>query len=82
MSQFPQHKARKRFGQNFLHDAGVIDRIIPEPVGGAQRMPATAIAAVGKDIAAMLKDLAGRKPADLIRDRRQKFLSMGASSLA
>ena len=28
MSQFPQHKARKRFGQNFLHDAGVIDRII------------------------------------------------------
>ena len=28
MNQFPQHKARKRFGQNFLHDAGVIDRII------------------------------------------------------
>ncbi|MGR3416740.1 hypothetical protein [Paracoccus sp. (in: a-proteobacteria)] len=51
-------------------------------MGGAQRMPATAIAAVGKDIAAMLKDLAGRKPADLIKDRRQKFLSMGASSLA
>ena len=23
-----QHKARKRFGQNFLHDAGVIDRIL------------------------------------------------------
>ncbi len=22
------HKARKRFGQNFLHDAGVIDRIV------------------------------------------------------
>ena len=65
-----------------LKKLGVIDRIIPEPVGGAQRMPATAIAAVGKDIAAMLKDLAGRKPADLIRDRRQKFLSMGASSLA
>lgn len=24
----PQHQARKRFGQNFLHDAGVIDRIV------------------------------------------------------
>ena len=23
-----QHRARKRFGQNFLHDAGVIDRIL------------------------------------------------------
>ena len=22
------HKARKRFGQNFLHDQGIIDRII------------------------------------------------------
>ncbi len=30
-----QHKARKRFGQNFLTDAGVIDRIVeviaPQP---------------------------------------------------
>ncbi|HAW40425.1 MAG TPA: 16S rRNA (adenine(1518)-N(6)/adenine(1519)-N(6))-dimethyltransferase, partial [Pseudomonas sp.] len=23
-----QHRARKRFGQNFLHDAGVIHRIL------------------------------------------------------
>ena len=28
MSQIYQHLARKRFGQNFLHDTGVIDRII------------------------------------------------------
>ena len=28
MSQIYQHRARKRFGQNFLHDSGVIDRII------------------------------------------------------
>ncbi|MGH8466999.1 MAG: ribosomal RNA small subunit methyltransferase A, partial [Pseudomonas sp.] len=28
MSEQYQHKARKRFGQNFLHDAGVIDRIL------------------------------------------------------
>ena len=28
MSQIYQHRARKRFGQNFLHDTGVIDRII------------------------------------------------------
>lgn len=27
MSEY-QHRARKRFGQNFLHDAGVIDRIL------------------------------------------------------
>ena len=54
---------------------------IAEPVGGAQRDPAAAIKAVGEEIAAMLADLSGRKPADLIRDRRQKFLDMGSKSL-
>ncbi|PRB80844.1 16S rRNA (adenine(1518)-N(6)/adenine(1519)-N(6))-dimethyltransferase RsmA [Pseudomonas sp. MYb185] len=28
MSQFAPHRARKRFGQNFLHDHGVINRIL------------------------------------------------------
>ncbi|SNR38963.1 acetyl-CoA carboxylase carboxyltransferase subunit alpha [Paracoccus sediminis] len=64
-----------------LKKLGVIDRIIAEPVGGAQRDPAAAIAAVGEEIAAMLADLKGRKPADLIQDRRQKFLAMGSKSL-
>ncbi|OUM06632.1 16S rRNA (adenine(1518)-N(6)/adenine(1519)-N(6))-dimethyltransferase [Pseudomonas syringae] len=28
MTEHYQHRARKRFGQNFLHDAGVIDKIL------------------------------------------------------
>ncbi|TCT98928.1 16S rRNA (adenine(1518)-N(6)/adenine(1519)-N(6))-dimethyltransferase RsmA [Pseudomonas sp. LP_4_YM] len=28
MNEQYQHRARKRFGQNFLHDAGIIDRIL------------------------------------------------------
>ncbi|SNT72938.1 acetyl-CoA carboxylase carboxyltransferase subunit alpha [Paracoccus seriniphilus] len=60
----------------------VIDRIIPEPLGGAQRAPQQAIKAVGEEIVAMLEELKGMKPADLIKDRRQKFLSMGSKSLA
>ena len=65
-----------------LKRLGVIDRIIAEPVGGAQRDPAAAIKAVGEEIAAMLAELDGVKPADLIRDRRRKFLDMGSKSLA
>jgi acetyl-CoA carboxylase carboxyl transferase subunit alpha len=65
-----------------LKKLGVIDRIIGEPLGGAQRDPAAAIKAVGEEIAAMLAELDGKKPADLIRDRRQKFLDMGSKSLA
>ena len=61
---------------------GVIDRIITEPAGGAQRDKDAAIKAVGKELAAMLKDLSGRKPADLVKDRRQKFLAMGEKGLA
>lgn len=64
-----------------LHKLGVIDRIVPEPVGGAQRHAADTIAAVGQEIAAMLKDLSGKKPAELIKARRQKFLKMGAKGL-
>ena len=65
-----------------LKKLDVIDRIIAEPMGGAQRQPAEAIAKVGTEIAAMLEDLSGKSPAELIADRRQKFLAMGAHSLA
>ena len=65
-----------------LHRLGVIDRIIKEPLGGAQRAPKDAIDAVGKALEVMLKELTGKKPEALIRDRRQKFLDMGAKGLA
>jgi acetyl-CoA carboxylase carboxyl transferase subunit alpha len=65
-----------------LSRLGVIDRVIPEPVGGAQRDRAATIAAVGKAIGQMLGELAGRKPAALVADRRRKFLQMGAKGLA
>ncbi|MBL9053351.1 MAG: acetyl-CoA carboxylase carboxyltransferase subunit alpha [Tabrizicola sp.] len=65
-----------------LQKLGIIDRIVTEPVGGAQRVPTEAIAAVGKAIEAMLAELSGKKPEALIKDRRQKFLDMGAKGLA
>jgi len=65
-----------------LQKLGVIDRIIKEPVGGAQRGPKETVDAVGKAIETMLKELTGKKPEALIRDRRQKFLDMGSKGLA
>ncbi|WP_225026363.1 acetyl-CoA carboxylase carboxyltransferase subunit alpha [Xinfangfangia pollutisoli] len=65
-----------------LQKLGLIDRIVAEPVGGAQRAPSEAVAAVGKAIEAMLKDLGGKKPEALIKDRRQKYLDMGTKGLA
>jgi acetyl-CoA carboxylase carboxyl transferase subunit alpha len=60
----------------------VIDRVIAEPLGGAQRDRVTTIAAVGNAIRGMLDELKGRKPAALIADRRRKFLQMGSRGLA
>ncbi|WP_309668324.1 acetyl-CoA carboxylase carboxyltransferase subunit alpha [Tabrizicola sp.] len=65
-----------------LQKLGIIDRIVKEPLGGAQRAPKEAIDAVGKAIEMMLKELSGKKPDALIKDRRQKFLEMGSKGLA
>ncbi len=65
-----------------LTKLGVADRIINEPMGGAHRDPKTAIAAVGKAISAMLKDLRSKSRDELVKDRRQKFLNMGDKGLA
>ncbi|MDB6176782.1 acetyl-CoA carboxylase carboxyltransferase subunit alpha [Paracoccus sp. Z330] len=65
-----------------LKKLDVIDRIIPEPLGGAQRDPQQVVKAVGEEISKMLKELKGMSPTDLIKDRRKKFLAMGSKSLA
>ena len=65
-----------------LRKLGVIDRIVPEPVGGAQRAPRAAIAEAGRALAAMLAELDGRPPEALRADRREKFLAMGRAEAA
>ncbi|MEM1079672.1 MAG: acetyl-CoA carboxylase carboxyltransferase subunit alpha [Pseudomonadota bacterium] len=65
-----------------LHTLGVVDRIIPEPVGGAQRHKDDTIARVGKALEGMLAELTDRSPEALVKDRRAKFLAMGSRGLA
>jgi acetyl-CoA carboxylase carboxyl transferase subunit alpha len=56
---------------------GVIDRIVPEPAGGAHRDPAAAIAATGEAIAGVLDELGGLDRETVRRQRREKFLAIG-----
>jgi acetyl-CoA carboxylase carboxyl transferase subunit alpha len=60
-----------------LKSLGLIDGIIPEPLGGAHRDPDSVIAATGNVIASALAELSARSGEQLRNDRRQKFLSMG-----
>ena len=56
---------------------GMIDVIVPEPVGGAHRDPKAAIAATGEAIAAALSELRPLDAAAVRSQRREKFLQMG-----
>ncbi|MFJ6326271.1 MULTISPECIES: acetyl-CoA carboxylase carboxyltransferase subunit alpha [unclassified Rhizobium] len=60
-----------------LKSLGVIDGIIPEPLGGAHRDPQSVIAATGDIIANALSELSSRSGDQLRSDRRQKFLNIG-----
>ncbi|HEU0223710.1 MAG TPA: acetyl-CoA carboxylase carboxyltransferase subunit alpha [Paracoccaceae bacterium] len=60
---------------------GVIDRIIPEPVGGAQRHPEQTMQRVGEAVAGMLAEIDGRGPDEIRAERRRKYLAMGSKSL-
>jgi acetyl-CoA carboxylase carboxyl transferase subunit alpha len=56
----------------------IIDRIVPEPVGGAHRDHAMAAAALATAIDEELDALSGFSSKELLQQRRAKFLSMGA----
>lgn len=60
-----------------LKGLGVIDGIIPEPVGGAHRDPQAVIQAAGDVIATALGELSPRAGDQLRSERRQKFLNIG-----
>jgi acetyl-CoA carboxylase carboxyl transferase subunit alpha len=60
-----------------LKSLGVIDTIVPEPLGGAHRDPAAAITALGDAMDQALNGLHNLSPEQLRRDRREKFLAMG-----
>ncbi len=56
---------------------GIIDGIVPEPLGGAHREPEAAIRAVGEEMEMALARFAGLTPAALRAAREEKFLAMG-----
>jgi acetyl-CoA carboxylase carboxyl transferase subunit alpha len=60
-----------------LEQLKVIDQIVQEPIGGAHREPAAAIAKVGAAIAEALDELSKLSPAELRQQRRERFMAIG-----
>ena len=60
-----------------LQGLGVVDRVVPEPLGGAHRSPAEAIANLKAAVVEELDGLAKLDRSKLIDQRRAKFLAIG-----
>jgi acetyl-CoA carboxylase carboxyl transferase subunit alpha len=60
-----------------LKKYGVIDEIVPEPLGGAHRLPAEAMKAVREAVARALSSQSGLSSDALRKQRRDKFLAIG-----
>lgn len=61
-----------------LLELGVIDDIIPEPLGGAHRDPKTVFDRVAKALTNRLFELSELSPQQLLAQREQKYRKMGA----
>jgi acetyl-CoA carboxylase carboxyl transferase subunit alpha len=60
-----------------LGQLGIVDGILPEPVGGAHRDPDTAVATLREALITHLDRLSHLGPEALIEDRLKKFRRMG-----
>lgn len=65
-----------------LRKLALVDHVVPEPMGGAQRDPDGTVDAVGQQVWECLEPLLGLDGATLRGRRREKFLEMGRNGVA
>jgi acetyl-CoA carboxylase carboxyl transferase subunit alpha len=65
-----------------LKDLGVIDEIVPEPLGGAHRAKEETIERLGQSLETALERFDNMDGDQVRRDRREKFLQMGRNGLS
>jgi acetyl-CoA carboxylase carboxyl transferase subunit alpha len=60
-----------------LKTLGLIDKIVPEPLGGAHRDPQATAASLKKALAEALAGLQEKKPKELIEERLERLMAYG-----
>ena len=60
-----------------LMELGIVDEVVPEPLGGAHRDPAAVFAAVGVTIERALEELSGIDPTELVASRYERLRAIG-----
>jgi acetyl-CoA carboxylase carboxyl transferase subunit alpha len=62
---------------NRLKTLGLVDKVVPEPLGGAHRDPQAAAQALRKALAEALRLLREKKPKQLVEERLERLMSYG-----
>jgi acetyl-CoA carboxylase carboxyl transferase subunit alpha len=57
---------------------GVIDEILPEPLGGAHNEPETTVEAVARAVESAVNRLSKLKPGSLVKSRYERYRRIGA----
>lgn len=73
----PEAAAAMKITATDLHRLGIVDEIVPEPVGGAHSDPAAAAELLGPSLDKAMKELQKLKPPLLLEERYKKFRKMG-----
>lgn len=73
----PEAAEALRLNARDLLEFGIVDEVIPEPMGGAHNDPAAAAAALKETVAGALRELAKVKPDKLLARRYDKFRAIG-----
>jgi len=60
-----------------LKTLGVIDKVVPEPLGGAHRDPQATAASLRKALTEAFRALKDRKPKELVEDRLERLMAYG-----
>jgi acetyl-CoA carboxylase carboxyl transferase subunit alpha len=60
-----------------LKTMGLIDKIVPEPLGGAHRDPQATAQSLRKALAEALKQVQAKKPKELVEERLERLMSYG-----
>jgi acetyl-CoA carboxylase carboxyl transferase subunit alpha len=60
-----------------LKTLGLIDKIVPEPLGGAHRDPQATAQSLRKALAEALKQLREKKPKELVEERLERLMGYG-----
>jgi acetyl-CoA carboxylase carboxyl transferase subunit alpha len=76
-SQAPRAAQALKLTAQDLMGQGVIDAIVPEPLGGAHRDYDAAAAALGKELTRSLEEFSKISPDELVARRLEKFSRMG-----